>query len=504
MKYFRTIILIILALFIANQAYAQITTPSGISSRSSSQLIYWYDLDFADRASTVQVTNTNDNNGVWIHVQIFRNGANGLVCDERNFVDFLTPNDTHLYSLGQDEFPKNTGEAEGQQGESTTIDLDDPVTKGFVIITPVVSESDFTAISFQHLIGHFGLSNGTNAFRINAMGRDAVNYSTGEIVPDNTPLDGTSNGFINLQPEELVFNNQGFVGNSAFIVGINFIDNYGDSGLLGYNIEPGSTTWNSFIFDWKEDPTSCGVKPDECFFSIGLNDDIVDANTLIDDDVLCSGTSFSDIPFQGGVYGPIVLGWTRIFVSEYDDNENQLGLVGALSGDQGGAKWMYTRGETTGIPPVPTEEDCSNEGDEDEDGFADCLDTDCATSPNCETGLPDCNDDEDNDGDSAVDCADIGCDGTVIDSESGAVCETGGETSCSDGFDNDGDGDVDSDDTDCQVADTGSETGDNSDDGGGCSVAKSVTTADALVNILLPLLPILALYASRKIRKFRM
>ena len=49
-----------------------------------------------------------------------------VLCDERDFFDFLTPNDTHVYDLDEPNFPKNEGENSAEHGEQTTLDLDDP------------------------------------------------------------------------------------------------------------------------------------------------------------------------------------------------------------------------------------------------------------------------------------------------------------------------------------------------------------------------------------------
>jgi len=57
------------------------------------QLSAVYDL--RDRESYVQVTNT-DTSGITVHVQIFNVDDN---CNENNFYDTLTPNDTHVYNL---------------------------------------------------------------------------------------------------------------------------------------------------------------------------------------------------------------------------------------------------------------------------------------------------------------------------------------------------------------------------------------------------------------------
>lgn len=58
-----------------------------------SELISFFDL--RDRESFVQVTNTS-NESVTLHIQIFNVNEN---CNENNFYDVYTPNDTHLYNL---------------------------------------------------------------------------------------------------------------------------------------------------------------------------------------------------------------------------------------------------------------------------------------------------------------------------------------------------------------------------------------------------------------------
>jgi hypothetical protein len=84
-----------------------------------------------------------------------------------------------------------------------------------------------------------------------------------------------------------------------------------------------------------------------------------------------------------------------------------------------------------GVPPI--DEQCINGYDDDEDGFADCDDSDCAGLELC-LG---CFDGTDNDGDGNADCSDWSC----MDSE---AC-----LGCDDGLDNDNDGPIDCDDPDC-------------------------------------------------------
>jgi len=330
-------IILSLMLFQPTNSNSQVIEATGNSQEAASQLIYYYNLQQRGGVDPsevdenhIQVTNVNDTDGTWIHVQVFRSygpqGTEPTLCDERDFIDFLTPNDTHVYEL-DDHTTKNENEAQ----ESVAIDLKSPVgTEGFIVITPIVSNSDFSAKAFPYLIG---ASNHIGNFSFNAMGRSAVDLSTGEKVADGTPLDGTTNGFVLLQPSELEFNFEADA--QADIAAITFKDVYGDPGLQGYSVEPGDSTWTPFLFDWKEAVTSCGTKAISCYSSFGLNDDVVKLSTFnFGSPILCAGASTPDNPNVDAS-----VGWTRIFVSGLDDNENQLGVY-LFRRPAYDAKWM--------------------------------------------------------------------------------------------------------------------------------------------------------------------
>ena len=204
------VLILFMALFIMpTVSNSQVIRATGNATESSSQLIFYYD-QAGEGESLIQVTNTNDTEAVTIHVQLFRsydpdNSAatdNAIFCEERDFVDVLTPNDTHVYELDTDNFTTNAGETEVDPGAETSI-TDTDGTKGFVVITPVVSVADFSAISFEHLIGITVDDNAS--YILNAMGRSAIDLTTGEVLADGTVLDGVASGFELLQPEELIF-----------------------------------------------------------------------------------------------------------------------------------------------------------------------------------------------------------------------------------------------------------------------------------------------------------
>ena len=92
---------------------------------------------------------------------------------------------------------------------------------------------------------------------------------------------------------------------------------------------------------------------------------------------------------------------------------------------------------------------CSDGIDNDEDGDADCSDSDCASDDRCIEGddPSECVDGIDNDGDGLTDCADGGC------AADGRCIEGDDPSECSDGVDNDGDGLTDCADGDCDGVD---------------------------------------------------
>lgn len=350
---------VILFMVKVDDALSQTIRATGDVTEASSQLIYYYNEDLLEDdivCNDVQVTNTNDTEPVWVHVQIFRNfdpdgpqgDAPATICDERNFIDMLTPNDTHVYTLGEPNFSKNIGESEGMEGESTSLNLVEPVpTRGFVVITPVVSESDLSAKSFPHLIGStnaipFEVAIGNVGYRFNAMGRNAVDFTTGEKLPDNTVLDGLTSGFEWIQPRELVFNYQGEPSGAVcnIVSGFTFIDQYGLAGLLGYEVLPGDSTWTTFKFDFKEDPTSCGERQVSCFTTTGLDDSNLhhDINFTPETDTLCSGTTTTVQPGISSTTGGV--GWFRIFVNGLEDYENQVAAFLQIEVNHNDAVWL--------------------------------------------------------------------------------------------------------------------------------------------------------------------
>jgi len=122
------------------------------SDTTSAQLVSFYDL--RDRDSFVQITNTFDTPGR-VHVQIFDVGNN---CNENNFYDDLTGNDTHVYNLR--DIQTNDGNPSG-------VVLPDGA-YGIVVITTVSPNN--SASLLPSLIGNFRvIDNSGFEYRTNSL-----------------------------------------------------------------------------------------------------------------------------------------------------------------------------------------------------------------------------------------------------------------------------------------------------------------------------------------------
>ena len=331
--------IMVMVLFVfPKTSFSQVVIPSGTATEASGQLIYVFGS--ADSPETLHITNTNDTVGIWIHVQVFINEDTDAdlifdrICDERDFVDFLTPNDTHAYIT--DNLVSNIGETSAPTpGNFVPVGLAADEF-GFVVITPVVSDVDFTAISFPHLTGN--INSGFFTSWTNTMGRNAVDYATAEVLADGTPLDGITNGFELLQPSQLSVNVEDDNANetTAFITVV-FEDSYGPAGLLGYAVLPGTATLTSFVFDFIENPTSCGNVTIDCFNIYGIEED--DFNSILGDGapLLCGGT---DIPANanGDQYG-----WIRSFVSGLGNSNFLVAFGTDTASDSEDLVWAYTK-----------------------------------------------------------------------------------------------------------------------------------------------------------------
>jgi len=133
------------------------------------QLVSFFDL--RDRESFVQVTNLDDADNI-LHIQIFNVDQD---CNENNFFDVYTPNDTHVYNIR--EIITNDGNPSG-------VVLPDGA-YGFVAVTQVNQiGGNFDAQFESNLIGNFRILDDTGyEYRTNSQSSADFNLSTIESTP---------------------------------------------------------------------------------------------------------------------------------------------------------------------------------------------------------------------------------------------------------------------------------------------------------------------------------
>ncbi|NIP31107.1 MAG: hypothetical protein GTO02_15305, partial [Candidatus Dadabacteria bacterium] len=127
-----------------NTFASNITRVPSTDRLADGQITSYYDL--RDRKTYIQVTNTGfgEDGPVTIHVQIFQHDRN---CDELNFFDELTLNDTVVYDL--DNIIKNDGTA-------APINLQDD-SYGYIVISTLdpTSTDNPPSTDDENLIGNF-------------------------------------------------------------------------------------------------------------------------------------------------------------------------------------------------------------------------------------------------------------------------------------------------------------------------------------------------------------
>ncbi|MGI9533819.1 MAG: hypothetical protein ACR2NW_02615, partial [Thermodesulfobacteriota bacterium] len=409
------ILTIIISVFLIAEQFAEAqppVNPVGVTSRPSSQLIAAFLNPLAAGggfATGVQVTNTSTSESTAIHVQIIRSQgdiATGVRCEDRDFTDTLTPLDTHVYDLS--DIVRNI------DGISTGISATG--FEGFVVITPIVSETDLTALSFQNLIGtsyiDLPIGAGTDSFVFEAMGRDAINLATGAILPNGTVLDGTTNGFVILQPEEIIFDTGLDVGDFSALVSIGIVDTYLPGPAPGYVTEGANYTLRYFFYDVDETINSCSTRDIFCYDHRNINDDFPNVPlkvVLPALDSICGSDSFQTdstggfanrAPLTGSFFVENLSPTTSILF--WDGFAYIIASDGA-DGQQVVASWSQVAAE--GFGQAPTE--CAVLPDE-------CGNPVCKPLPGCENpdgsqgGSNFCADGVDNDGVNGTDCQDFG------------------------------------------------------------------------------------------------
>lgn len=228
-----------------------------------SQLSAYYDL--RNRHTYIQVTNFH-NAPITIHVQIFQHDKN---CDELNFFDDLTPNDTVIYDL--ENMVRNNG-------TEVPVNLDDD-SYGYVVI----SDTGLEMNNRESIIGNFRI--------IDDAGYE---YRTNMVSPhqdDDISL-----------ADDIITANFNTIDNARFADVVGYAYD-GEETSTVRNIDEGFS-FDIFVFDMNEEPLSCDRRNFACgnVMNYGVNEDYVASRG---NQVVCPGGGLADpnggyIVFENG------------------------------------------------------------------------------------------------------------------------------------------------------------------------------------------------------------
>ena len=90
------IILLVIFLLVSFSYQAKASNAFNVANSDTVDRLLFGFFDLRDRESFIQVTNTDGVNSQNVHIQIFNVADN---CNENDFFDLYTPNDTHVYNL---------------------------------------------------------------------------------------------------------------------------------------------------------------------------------------------------------------------------------------------------------------------------------------------------------------------------------------------------------------------------------------------------------------------
>ena len=268
----------------------------------NTQLSAYYDL--RDRQSYIQITNFA-NRPIAIHVQIFQHDRN---CDELNFFDDLTENDTVVYDM--DNIIKN-------DGSSAPINLLDD-SYGYVVVT--LTSDDGPTGGPPAIIGNFRIvDNAGYEYRTNMISpwknQDIGDLSTGSLIANFNTVDGA------------IF---------ADVVGYAY-DDANVSSVV--NIDNGFS-FDIFVYDLVEEPLSCDRRNFACgnVMNYGINEDYLNSRG---GPLLCPGGGLADpnggfVSFENGVN----LDGTPP-ESDNGDGDVFVGLIGINNGNGTGSMDLW-------------------------------------------------------------------------------------------------------------------------------------------------------------------
>jgi len=180
-------------------------------------------FDLRDRETFIQITNVSpDLPGETYHIQLFNVGN---LCNENNFLDFYTPNDTHVYNLR--DITRNDGKA-------NSVLLPDDAYGIFVAY--VVNDNNKIIIGNLRILDNNGYEYRTNLVGV---GNDTPGIPGSDdigIFHFNTESGVTLSDIVGFQSDE---------------------DSGSDNRLLLTNIIETWTNWDVDIVDLNEDVSSC-------------------------------------------------------------------------------------------------------------------------------------------------------------------------------------------------------------------------------------------------------
>ncbi len=226
MKILTTVLLFVFAMGLTVTAYAG--PPAGLDVAETDAreglLVYFFDL--RDRETYIQLTNAS---GVApnVHIQIYDVGNN---CNENNFFDSYTPNDTHIYNMR--DIQTNNGTPSG-------VVLPDGA-YGFVFASALNAAGGITANNY--IIGNMRIIDDSGyEYRTNA--------------PSESPVTPSQLGY-NQQFGYFNFNTAAGVSLSD-IAGVAYTPDFPAGQVLVANVTENFAVFNVDVFNDTEVPFSC-------------------------------------------------------------------------------------------------------------------------------------------------------------------------------------------------------------------------------------------------------
>ena len=257
MKSFLKLSLIAVLLSLPTQVFAGHHDPA-LTDEASSALFSFIDL--RQRETYVQVTNI-DTDSQTLHVQIFNVDQN---CNENNFFDVFTPNDTHIYDMRN--ILTNDGNPSGVVLPENAY--------GFVVISVIDSDGELDD-NLDFLIGNFRiLDDAGYEYRTNSAGESDSNQPVNEY--------------------NFNFSNKNGISHSDIV----FIAVEEDSSAGEWVAGPTEAFWevDVDIFDINENPLSCR---DVIFSCVDADNPLLEE--LISGELTTEGSSSSVAAFEYGI-----------------------------------------------------------------------------------------------------------------------------------------------------------------------------------------------------------